>query len=176
MSYITDVLLCIGGTEEENNILGFNHMLQSEYDATLKKIEVDTKARSMDSEIYAAPVNYMDTDAVIEFFNRVAWKEPGKIQLMLKCEDWDSFAVYSPKLGLTNGLSHTTIAPESVVVVKYHQAVVQQARSAQLASWLEMLHRMIDGPIKVFVCPDNYEISSVSESCMREMGWGKIAK
>jgi hypothetical protein len=105
MSVITDIILLTFIRDREANGGRLNAEKLSEYLSENYRsngfVQVDGYAggnRAMQCNVFITAVNYLDHDEFIEVFNSIEWEYPESVQLLLKCEDCDTFEIIIPVL------------------------------------------------------------------------------
>ncbi len=106
MSHVTDIIFTTA--IEDGAEIDYSHPNTDKLSAYLEKkhngatlVKVDGHAggrKAMQCDVFMAAINYMDIDAFVEWFNGIEWEYPESVQLLIKDECDDLFAVYVPKI------------------------------------------------------------------------------
>lgn len=104
MSHVADIILITSIEDGGEN--GNDHPNRDKLSAYLEKnhsgatlVKVDGHAggrKAMQCDVFMAAINYMDIDGFVSWFGKIKWEYPESVQLLIKDENDDLFAVYVP--------------------------------------------------------------------------------
>lgn len=107
MSHVTDIILVTAIEDGAEAIAG--HPSADKVSDYLKQnhnghvlLEVSPVAggdKAMQCDVFMSAINGLDIPAFVKWFAAIEWEFPEYVQLLLKDENDDRFAVYEPKRG-----------------------------------------------------------------------------
>ena len=92
MSHVTNVILL---TEIEESMGNFKPILDM-----IALLQVDAFAgggNAMECDVYAGAFNCLEIDKLLEAFHSCTWENPESVQLLIRDQHDERFAVYVPK-------------------------------------------------------------------------------